>query len=129
MCYSCKSMPLADKRANLDFNLDDNEIACAFYQFRKLKAAKFGGSLSVAGFLDPQRDPVGSQISIWKDSISDPAFNDVEKAKFILGLIGDQFCDMVSAERKCVSMHFEANHLAENRTIGEKNNDTYINNK
>ena len=36
------------------------------------------------------------------------------KAKFILGLIGDQFCDMVLAERKCVSMHFE---VGENKTI------------
>ena len=114
MCHECKYMPLADKRANLAMDAKDSEISCAFYQFRKLRSSKFGISLNVAGYLDPQKDPVESQMSIWKDSLSTPAFNNLEKAKFILGLIGDQFCDMVMAERKCVSMHFD---LSENRTI------------
>ncbi len=31
----------------------------------------------------------------------------MDKAKFILGLIGDQFCDMVTAETKCKLWHNE----------------------
>ena len=91
MCHECKHMPLSEKRASLFNAIEDNEISCCFYQFRKLRSIKLGGNFSVAGFLDPQRDPLESQISIWKDSVSKPAFQDVYKAKFILNLIGMQF--------------------------------------
>ena len=73
-----------------------------------------GGSLQVAGYLDPYKDAMEGQMSIWKNSLSEPVFQDQEKAKFILSLIGDQFCDMVQSEQKCLSMHYE---IAENKTI------------
>ena len=91
MCHECKIMPLAEKRASLFNAIEDNEISCCFYQFRKLRSVKLGGNFSVAGYLDPQRDPLESQISIWRDSVSLPPFQDVYKAKFILGLIGTFF--------------------------------------
>ena len=39
---------------------------------------------------------------------------DVEKSKFILGLIGDQFCDMVLQEQKCLTLNKEQ---AENKQV------------
>ena len=65
-------------------------------------------------FLDPQKDPQDSQMEIWRESLSTPQFYSVEKAKFILQLIGDQFCDMVSAELKAVNAHLE---IADTKTI------------
>lgn len=112
MCHECKYMPLAEKRAILASEASEREISCCFYSFRKLKSSKFGGSVNVVGFLDPQRDPTDSTLLVWQKSLSLPDFANVEKAKFILGLIGDQFCDMVIAERKCLSMHYE---IAENK--------------
>lgn len=115
MCHECKYMPLAEKRAILSMEASDSEISCCFYSFRKLKLSKLGQSLIVAGYLDPQRDVQSSQLTIWRESLSaGPAFEDVNKAKFILGLIGDQFCDMVISEQKCLVMHLEA---GENKTI------------
>ena len=93
---------------------DNSEISCCFYSFRKLKLNKQGSSLNVAGYLDPFKDPSNSQLEIWQGQISN--FSSVQKAQFILQLIGDQFCDMVMAEQKCLTMHLEA---AENKTIGK----------
>ena len=45
-----------------------------------------------------------------------PYFVNKEKAKFILGLIGDQFCDMVLTEQK---LHLEAQFM-ENKTLAWK---------
>ena len=68
MCHVCKYMPLAEKRANLSIDFKDSEISCCFYSFRKLKSNKFGGTLSVAGYSDPQRDPLDSQLGKHKKS-------------------------------------------------------------
>ena len=116
MCHECKWMPISEKRGILAMeHWDNSEISCCFYSFRKLKCGKNGTSLSVAGYLDPLKDPdPESQLDIWKASLSKPTFESVQKAQFILQLIGDQFCDMVMAEQKCLSMHLE---VAENKTI------------
>ena len=117
MCHECKWMPLSDKRNVLTLeHWDNSEISCCFYSFRKLKVGKNGTSLSVAGYLDPVKDPDPEKpdLDIWTKSLSLPTFTSVQKAQFILQLIGDQFCDMVLAEQKCLSMHLE---VAENKTI------------
>ena len=105
MCHECKHMPLAEKRASLFNAIEDNEISCCFYQFRKLRSMKLGGNFSVAGYLDPQRDPLESQISIWKDSVSLPPFQDVYKAKFILGLIGTSFLKLQYCQLDLISIY------------------------
>ena len=112
MCHECKYMPLSEKRAILSMeHWDNSEISCCFYSFRKLKLNKQGSSLSVAGYLDPFKDPSNSQLEIWQGQISN--FSSVQKAQFILQLIGDQFCDMVMAEQKSL-VHLET---SENKTV------------
>ena len=57
--------------------------------------------------------PIPDDMSIWR--VGNDASNielskddkDVEKTKFILGLIGDQFCDMVLQEQKCLTLNKE----------------------
>ena len=116
MCHECKYMPLPQKREMVSMDTSNSEISCCFYSFRKLRPVKGGATLMVAGYLDPQRDPKmgGTQLSVWRDSLSQNRFLGADNARFILSLIGDQFCDMVQAEQKCQNLHFEA---AENKTI------------
>ena len=116
MCHECKYMSLSEKRniLSMETSDDDGTSSCCFYSFRKLRSTKFGSSLTVAGYLDPKIDPVESQMTIWRDSSFNTSFQDKDKAKYILGLIGDQFCDMVLSEQKCLSMH---NEVAESKTI------------
>ncbi len=75
MCHMCKYMPLKEKRgilaeAKANGGYDENEISCCFYSFRKLRATKAGGSLTVAGYLDPQKDPKEEQLQLWTESLS-----------------------------------------------------------
>ena len=113
LCHECKYMSIADRRALLDLNTSDSEISCSFYNFRKLTTNKSKTKIEVAGYLDPQRDATTSDLTIWQKSLTLPTFVDTEKAKFALGLIGDQFCEMVKAETK---MKLET-HNSENKTL------------
>lgn len=113
LCHECKYMSIADRRALVDLNTSDSEISCSFYNFRKLTANKSKTKIEVAGYLDPQRDATTSDLTIWQKSLTSPTFVDTEKAKFALGLIGDQFCEMVKAETK---MKLET-HNSENKTL------------
>ena len=57
--------------------------------------------------------PIPDDMSIWRTGNDNSnielsnADRDVEKTKFILGLIGDQFCDMVLQEQKCLTLNKE----------------------
>ncbi len=56
------------------------------------------------------QDPTPSDIALWTPDPSRPPANvDLAKIKYILGLIGDQFCTMVQQERKCFSLHMGPN--------------------
>jgi hypothetical protein len=83
-------------------NNDDGDISCSFYAFRKLRCSK-AGHVTVVGYLDPERDPgendLKNDLVLWTSRPDLAPHEDVEKAKFILGLIGDQFCDMVRQVR------------------------------
>ena len=66
--------------------------------------------LMVDGYLDPNKDPKESDIALWTPNPKEPPKNvDIAKVKYILGMIGDQFCNMVQQERKCMSLHMSNN--------------------
>lgn len=68
------------------------------------------GHLMVQGYLDPFKDPKPEDLTLWTPNAENPPENcDLEKTKYILGLIGDQFCHMVQQERKCIQVHMGAN--------------------
>lgn len=126
MCHTCKFTSSTSRLTIIlkgSFNEmdDEGDISCSFYAFRKLKCSK-SGHVTVAGYLDPQRDPRDddqkNDVAMWVTRPQLPPHNDVAKAKFILSLIGDQFCDMVRQEQKCLALH--ADQQPENRNAAWK---------
>ena len=111
-CRECKKVPLKERDEMLlkgKFQEDTSNITCSFYSFRKLRMTK-QGDLMVAGYLDPIKDPKPEDLSLWNpDKENPPTDCDITKSKYILGLIGDQFCQMVQQERKCLTVHMGAN--------------------
>jgi hypothetical protein len=117
MCHMCRYTSVEDRRELLmkgNFDDEDCDISCCFYAFRKLKLTS-GGVLTVAGYLDPHKDPTAKDMVLWKTNADNPPDIPVDKVKYMLGLIGDQFCDMVMQERKCLLLH-----LSENKSIAWK---------
>lgn len=106
MCHMCKGMSMAERKAMLiqgRFDEEECDISCCFYAFRKLKCTK-AGNLAVAGFLDAKFDPKEKDFELWKTTPENPPSIPLEKVFYILGLIGDQFCDMVQQERQCLNL-------------------------
>ena len=67
-----------------------------------------GGEPVVAGYLNPLTDPKPEEIALFQPDKTRASL-DVAKTKYILSLIGDQFCQMVQQERRCLSVHLGAN--------------------
>ncbi|XP_078589368.1 putative JmjC domain-containing histone demethylation protein 2C isoform X1 [Branchiostoma floridae x Branchiostoma japonicum] len=73
-------------------------IFCRFYAFRRLKYSQ-KGFLMVGGFCDPDDCGKGDMdlwIPHWKDV--EPALR-VDEAKYIITLVGDKFCELVTSEQ------------------------------
>ena len=126
MCHSCKYTTSTSRltsilRGSFNENSEEGDISCSFYAFRKLKAGK-SCQATVAGYLDPTKDPcenaTKNDIALWTTRVDAAPHDDVAKAKFILSLIGDQFCDMVRQERKCLALH--ADQQSENKSVAWK---------
>ena len=111
ICRECKSMPAEEREEillNGKFTEAESNITCSFYSFRKLRMTK--GDLVVAGYLNPMTDPSPAEIALYQpDKTKPPSGSSVEKTKYILSLIGDQFCQMVQQERQCLTVHMGAN--------------------
>ena len=116
MCHVCKYSSKEEREAVLRhgrFEDEDSELNCCFYSFRKLKMRSSTQHVTVVGYLDPHKDVregtvTTNDLAIWRPTASKAATSDdADKAKFILGLIGDQFCDMVLQEQKCVRLNRE----------------------
>ena len=113
MCHTCKSMSSTARlttilKGTFNENDDEGDICCSFYAFRQLRCTK-SCHVTVVGYLDPDRDPretgTKNDVDLWTSRPTAAPHPDIEKTKYILGLIGDQFCDMVRQERKCLSLH------------------------
>ena len=111
-CRECRMVPKKERDEMIlrgKFIEDTSNITCSFYSFRKLQMTRLG-HLMVQGYLDPVKDPKPEDLKLWTpDPNKIPENADIEKTKYILGLIGDQFCHMVQQERNCVQVHMGAN--------------------
>ena len=111
-CRECRIIPQKERDEMIlkgKFIEDTSNITCSFYSFRKLQMTRLG-HLMVQGYLDPFKDPKPEDLTLWTPNAENPPENcDLEKTKYILGLIGDQFCHMVQQERKCIQVHMGAN--------------------
>ena len=109
-CRECRNTPGPERQEILlsgKFTEADSNITCSFYSFRKLRMTK-SGELVVSGYLNPQTDPKPEEIALFQPDKTRASL-DVAKTKYILSLIGDQFCQMVQQERRCLSVHLGAN--------------------
>ncbi len=105
MCRMCRLVPDDERREMMIKGVDEDscDISCCFYGFRKLRATK-AGQMTVKGYLNPKLDPTEKEMELWETGKTEPHVPP-EKARHILGLIGDQFCDMVQQEYKCLSLN------------------------
>ena len=110
MCRMCRIVPYDERREMLYKGVDEDscDISCCFYGFRKLRATKLG-QMQVKGYLSPKFDPTGQEMELWMTGGAVEPHVPPEKARYILSLIGDQFCDMVRQEYKCLGLNMSEN--------------------
>ena len=115
MCRMCRIVPYDERREMLFKGVDEDscDISCCFYGFRKLRATK-AGQMQVKGYLSPKFDPTDKEMELWMTGGASEPHVPPEKARYILSLIGDQFCDMVRHEYKCLTPGL---NLSENRNV------------
>ena len=115
MCRMCRIVPYDERREMLYKGVDEDscDISCCFYGFRKLRATKMG-QMQVKGYLSPKFDPTDKEMELWMTGKSTEPNVPPEKARYILSLIGDQFCDMVRQEYKCLQPGL---NMSENRNV------------
>lgn len=100
----CKECYKRTKNHRFKHQNRNTEIECRFYQFRKLRYV--GEDLEVVGFLDPQKDPVEVDRSIWLP-ITERRLNterrafklSAQNARLILIHVGEQLCKLIEKEK------------------------------
>lgn len=92
-CFECNKYTSNRRKEKKD-------IECRFYQFRKLRYN--GDELEVAGFLDPIKDPVDVDKSIWSplyEKTNRFKTLSIEDSRLILSHVGEQFCQLIEEEK------------------------------
>ncbi|XP_068111236.1 probable JmjC domain-containing histone demethylation protein 2C isoform X3 [Hyperolius riggenbachi] len=76
-------------------------VFCRFYYFRRLSFSK-NGIVRIDGFSSPDQYDEEA-LSLWThENYEDDEF-DLDSIKYILGFIGDKFCQMVTSEKTAMS--------------------------
>lgn len=74
------------------------EVDCRFYQFRKLRYN--GEDLEVAGFSNPETDPVEVDRNVWLGNAEKLRFKlSPLNARLILSHVGDELCQLIEKEK------------------------------
>lgn len=74
------------------------EVDCRFYQFRKLRYN--GEDLEVAGFSNPETDPVEVDRNVWLGNAEKLRFKlSPQNARLILSHVGDELCQLIEKEK------------------------------
>ncbi|XP_053548240.1 probable JmjC domain-containing histone demethylation protein 2C isoform X2 [Bombina bombina] len=76
-------------------------VFCRFYYFRRLSFSK-NGVVRIDGFSSPDQYDEES-LSLWTHETYDDDELDLETIKYILGYIGDKFCQLVTSEKAAMS--------------------------
>ncbi|XP_006835874.1 PREDICTED: probable JmjC domain-containing histone demethylation protein 2C isoform X1 [Chrysochloris asiatica] len=76
-------------------------VFCRFYYFRRLSFSK-NGVVRIDGFSSPDQYDDES-ISLWTHENYEDDELDVETSKYILDVIGDKFCQLVTSEKTALS--------------------------
>lgn len=96
-CRECKMTPYQKRIKEVG-----PSIFCRFYQFRKLF---FHKELRASGFSEPN-DAKEEDLKIWMPP-NDPNQEALKKsdAQFLIEFVGDHFCNLVSQERRALTLH------------------------
>ncbi|CAH0553828.1 unnamed protein product [Brassicogethes aeneus] len=90
-------------------------IFCRFYAFRRLRYTK-SGQLAIAGFSDPHKDALESDLKLWLPNTENPPADlDLETSRFLLKQVGDHFCDLLVQEKEA-----HAEHMSDDKIIAWK---------
>ncbi|CAJ0952941.1 unnamed protein product [Ranitomeya imitator] len=76
-------------------------VFCRFYYFRRLSFSK-NGVVRIDGFSTPDQYD-DEALSLWTHENYEDDELDLESIKYILGYIGDKFCQMVTSEKAAMS--------------------------
>ncbi|XP_075390372.1 putative JmjC domain-containing histone demethylation protein 2C isoform X5 [Tenrec ecaudatus] len=76
-------------------------VFCRFYYFRRLSFSK-NGVVRIDGFSSPDQYD-DEAISLWTHENYEDDEVDIETSKYILGVIGDKFCQLVTSEKTALS--------------------------
>uniref|UniRef100_A0A4X2L6I7 Probable JmjC domain-containing histone demethylation protein 2C n=1 Tax=Vombatus ursinus TaxID=29139 RepID=A0A4X2L6I7_VOMUR len=76
-------------------------VFCRFYYFRRLSFSK-NGVVRIDGFSSPDQYD-DEALSLWTHERYDDDELDLETSKYILGIIGDKFCQLVTSEKTALS--------------------------
>ncbi|XP_047557537.1 probable JmjC domain-containing histone demethylation protein 2C isoform X6 [Lutra lutra] len=76
-------------------------VFCRFYYFRRLSFSK-NGVVRIDGFSSPDQYD-DEAMSLWTHENYDDDELDVETSKYILDIIGDKFCQLVTSEKTALS--------------------------
>ncbi|XP_064518414.1 probable JmjC domain-containing histone demethylation protein 2C isoform X4 [Pseudopipra pipra] len=76
-------------------------VFCRFYYFRRLSFSK-NGVVRIDGFSSPDQYD-DEALSLWTHENYDDDELDLETSKYILDIIGDKFCQLVTSEKTAMS--------------------------
>uniref|UniRef100_A0A8C5LDL5 Probable JmjC domain-containing histone demethylation protein 2C n=1 Tax=Jaculus jaculus TaxID=51337 RepID=A0A8C5LDL5_JACJA len=76
-------------------------VFCRFYYFRRLSFSK-NGVVRIDGFSSPDQYD-DEAVSLWTHENHEDDELDVETSKYILDIIGDKFCQLVTSEKTALS--------------------------
>ncbi|XP_027629878.1 probable JmjC domain-containing histone demethylation protein 2C isoform X3 [Tupaia chinensis] len=76
-------------------------VFCRFYYFRRLSFSK-NGVVRIDGFSSPDQYD-DEAMSLWTHENYDDDELDIETSKYILDIIGDKFCQLVTSEKTALS--------------------------
>uniref|UniRef100_F6XFN4 Probable JmjC domain-containing histone demethylation protein 2C n=1 Tax=Monodelphis domestica TaxID=13616 RepID=F6XFN4_MONDO len=76
-------------------------VFCRFYYFRRLSFSK-NGVVRIDGFSSPDQYD-DEALSLWTHENYDDDELDLETSKYILNIIGDKFCQLVTSEKTALS--------------------------
>lgn len=86
------------------------EVDCRFYQFRKLRYN--GEKLEVAGFSNPETDPLEVDRNVWLGNAEKLRFKiSPQNARLILTHVGDDLCALIEKEKLEKIVYLENNHV------------------
>lgn len=64
------------------------------------------GLIAIAGFSDPNKDPLEDDLKLWMPDDENPAKDmDLRMSRYLLAQVGDQFCDLYQQEKDAMSHH------------------------